>query len=87
MNKLQNPKEIEIYQKLYKNKMVYDEQIYLLSYELMKDDEEIIEKVKKLLENKVLKQIQHLFNRESPYGDGQNSIVDWLKYVYWNELS
>lgn len=84
---MQNPKEIEIYQLLWKNKGIYDEKSYLLSYELMKDDEEIIDKVKKLLENKVLKQIKHLFGRETPYGDGNGTIVDWLKYIFWDELN
>ena len=81
-----NDKELELYKKLYENKGVYDEEAYLLSFALMKDDEEKIQQVKKLLEGKVLKQIKTLFNRESPYGDGNGSIVDFIKYIYWDEF-
>ena len=82
-----NDKELELYKKLYENKGIYDEQCYLLSFALMKDDEEKIAKVKKLLEGKILKQIQVIFDRKSPYGDGNDSIEDWLKYIYWDELN
>ncbi len=74
--------EIKIYQELIKNKGEFTEDIYLATYQLLKDDDIKIEKAKKLLEGQ-LKKIQAIFGRLSPECNlEEQSIVDWICYIY-----
>lgn len=78
-----NEIEEKIYRQMIANKGVFDEDLYLMTYELMKNDEENTDKIKVLMQNKLLKQIQAIFNRLSPEGNlEQQSIEDWLCYIY-----
>ena len=88
MAKKQNRnEEFEITKMLYENKWEYNEEIYLATYELMKEDELKEEKVKKLLEQKVLLQIQSIFGRVSPCGNlDKQSFADWMMYLFFDEM-
>lgn len=76
-------KEKKIYDELLKNNGKRTEEFYLMTAELLKDDDEKIDKVKKLLEDRVLKQIQSIFNRLSPECNmDEQSFIDWVCYIY-----
>ena len=77
-----NKRENEIYEDLYKNKGKMTVENYLKTCQLLKDDDEKIEQAKKLLENQ-LKKIQMIFGRLSPEANlEQQSIEDWIFYIY-----
>lgn len=76
-----------ITKELYENKGQYTEEAYLMTYELMADDEKKEEKVKKLLEGRVLEQIRSIFGRQSAEGNLENDdFISWIKYLYFNEI-
>ena len=87
MAKKQNNLEWEITKGLYENKGQYTEEIYLATFELCKDDDKADEKVKKLLETRVLEQIRMIYGRQSAEGNlGADDFISWIKYIYFNEM-
>lgn len=77
-----NKRENEIYEDIYRNKGEMTIENYLRIYQLLKDDDAKIEQAKKLLEGQ-LKKIQAVFGRLSPEANlEQQSIVDWICYIY-----
>ena len=77
-----NKRENEIYEDIYRNKGEMTIENYLRIYQLLKDDDAKIEQAKKLLEGQ-LKKIQAIFGRLSPEANlEQQSIVDWICYIY-----
>ena len=75
--------EMEIYQNMVENRGTLDEETYLMTFELLKDDDEKIEKTRRYLEEKVVKQIQMIFGRMSPECNlEEQSFEDWVKYIF-----
>lgn len=77
-----NKRENEIYADIHRNKGMISIDTYLQIHNLLIDDEEKIEKAKKLLEGQ-LKKIQSIFGRLSPECDlSQQDMESWIKYIY-----
>ena len=87
MAKKQNNLEWEITKELHQNKGEYNEEIYLMTYELCKDDDRADEKARRLLETRVLEQIRTIYGRQSAEGNlGADDFLSWIKYIYFNEM-
>ena len=79
---MKNDLEREIQNKLKENNGVYTEEIYLMTFDLMKEDDDKACKAKRLINEKaLLNKIQIIFGRECPTPDEEPTLVNWLKYL------